>query len=738
MLKVKKYLAASVLCAVASVGFVVHAYAAEDDSVKNGEKPVFALDTIIVEGQRENLSGDFISREGNLGRLGNKDLMDVPFTQTSFSNKTVARFSNSSAALTDVLINTPSVKNSSYTLYNDFSIRGVGMTGYNIYVNGVPGMFTQSTLPTNFVERVEVVAGPAMGFTGTTTRQSAGGLVNLYTKRAGDEDITIYKQSFSGSSSFGEHIDISRRFGNNKEWGIRINAENVSGEELSGVGEDLTNRDIYINLDHTDDNRKTNLFAGYSYSKLDNSTRWFQFRTEKPSGAPGTSVVTTLPDAPDSKMNYAYNGQGAELDRWNVVLNHEQKINDSWTAFVNSGYSRYDLYRNETGRASQPYLVINNNGDFESVDRDGPMALTNYYGETGVKGIFNTGEVKHNLVLSLDKSWSTQWSGSGTLIQADAGNIYTGRGDNFNPDVSKGMKYSKASNNQFWGIAAVDTLEYGKAQVMLGIHNQHSDVYSYSSNSKVSSSGTSPLYGFIYKPVDNLSLYASHTESFSGGSAVTNDKYTNKGEILNPAKTKQNEIGVKYENAGLLTTLSLFDIKKAGTVDIYAGKIEGVDKWTATQDGEDEYKGVELSFNGQITPKWNAMGGVMYLDAKRNKTADSNKDGMGDYDGYRVNGASKWNGVLALEYNPDDKTSILGRALYNGSSKINNEKLDVPSYVTFDLGVAYKTKINNTPVTINAMCYNVTGEDYWMAQSGSNTLVLSNPRTFMLSAEFEL
>lgn len=116
MLKVKKSLAAAVLCAVASVGFVVNVYAAEEDSIKNDEKPVFALDTIIVEGQRENFSGDFVSREGNLGRLGNKDLMNVPFTQTSFSNKTVERFSNSSAALTDVLINTPSVKNSSYTL----------------------------------------------------------------------------------------------------------------------------------------------------------------------------------------------------------------------------------------------------------------------------------------------------------------------------------------------------------------------------------------------------------------------------------------------------------------------------------------------------------------------------------------------------------------------------------------------------------------------------------------------
>ena len=169
----KKALALAVLCAVSSMNMVNYASAEEaveaesqpqvaqletaageevqTKGTSDAESPVFALDTMLVEGQRENLPGDFVSREGNLGRLGNKDVMDVPFTATNFSQKTIERFNDPSAALTNVLINTPSVKSSSYTLYNDFSIRGIGLTGYNLYVNGVPGMFTQSTLPTNLL-----------------------------------------------------------------------------------------------------------------------------------------------------------------------------------------------------------------------------------------------------------------------------------------------------------------------------------------------------------------------------------------------------------------------------------------------------------------------------------------------------------------------------------------------------------------------------------------------------------
>ena len=54
--------------------------------------------------------------------------------------------------------------------------------------------------------------------------------------------------------------------------------------------------------------------------------------------------------------------------------------------------------------------------------------------------------------------------------------------------------------------------------------------------------------------------------------------------------------------------------------------------------------------------------------------------------------------------------------------------------MTYDLGVNYKTKINATPVTFSAMCYNLTDKNYRDAHTG-NGLILSNPRTFMLSAE---
>lgn len=62
----------------------------------------------------------------------------------------------------------------------------------------------------------------------------------------------------------------------------------------------------------------------------------------------------------------------------------------------------------------------------------------------------------------------------------------------------------------------------------------------------------------------------------------------------------------------------------------------------------------------------------------------------------------------------------------------------IPSYVTADFGVDYKTRLADTPVKISAMCYNVAGKDYWMGRGGSTTFGLSMPRTITLTATFDL
>lgn len=717
MLKSKKSLAMAVLCAVASVGFVADVQAEELDTHKMSE--------VIIDGQKEVLpeayNGGNIATASSGNLLGEKDVMDTPFTTITLTNKTIEDYGDPSQPISSVLINNPSVRTSSSTMYNDFSIRGLNLNGYQMFLNGVPGLFAQNNLPVNFIDRIEVTSGPTMSINAASPSQSAGGTVNMMSKRAGNEDITKIIQTFSGRSNWTQQLDIGRRFGEDKKYGIRINAMNQDGETAI-PGEELTNRNLFINLDKQTDNSSTNLLMGYRYTKHENGQRWFGLDTKG---------VTAMPDAPNSKNNFSFNGQMLEYDQWVTTLNHKQKINDNWTVFFNGGYNRYDLYKNVNSAKSR-YLIINDKGDWkgENANWNGPLNITSYSGQIGVQGNLQTGSVKHNIVMAVDKAWTNKYNTGSqkNLFSSSNGNIYE---DKFNGTIGEipAVETLLSGKLQYWSWKLMDTMEYGKAQLLVGINTQHvsNESYKYdkgveTDRTKVKSHATSPVYGIVYKPTDNMALHFSHSESFDKGTLV-NGGYHNDGTILDPAKTKQDEIGIKYEMGNVLTSLTAFEITQTSNFDR--------DNYMV-QDGETKYKGVELSAYGQLTDKWNIMGGVMYLDAEQAKT----KNGM--YDGLKVAGSSEWSGVLGLEYQADENFSVLGRGTYVGTASLNNEKYEVPSHLSFDLGVKYKTQISNTPVTLNAMCYNITGKDYWIAKTGVDTVMLSNPRTFMLSAQFDI
>ena len=177
----KKQLVFAVTLA-AGAGWMGAAHAAE----RAEEMPGYALPDIVVEGERSAESDEnrLVSSTGGTGFLGTKDVMDVPFNQTNITNKAITQYDDGMNTLPNALLTSPSVRTSGSTLYNDFSIRGFAMNAYQFKINGVPGMFTQMNTPANFVERIEVIAGPAIGIHGTASSESAGGSVNLVTKRA--------------------------------------------------------------------------------------------------------------------------------------------------------------------------------------------------------------------------------------------------------------------------------------------------------------------------------------------------------------------------------------------------------------------------------------------------------------------------------------------------------------------------------------------------------------------------
>lgn len=708
------------------------------------------LDEIYVDANKDKgvvvAPGGLVNETAKLGILGNQSIMDIPYTEMSMTAKTLDTFYDSSQPIASVLQNNPSIRTSTTSpMYTDFSMRGINMNGNHMMLNGIPSLFYQFNGPiAHYIERMDITSGPNAGVNGVSMSNNgtnsgatpAPGTINVVTKKAADAPVNRYTQTFSGRGNFGEFIDVSRRFGENNEWGVRVMGEYMEGE-LALKDAEKNEKNIFVNIDRRGETSTTNFFVGHFDLRVNEGQRWFTYA--------GTG--TELPGAPDSNIPYDFDGTTKWMHGWMFTFNHEKELSDSLTWFTNIGHSARSGNKYNSGSN----LAFDELGNFTA--KNGPNAQNesgmNTYFQTGLSKKFETGAVKHQASIAFDRSWAKYWNDSHSWGDKDhpeytgsiGGNIYTGTiwKPNF---VIPNLRTAKLQWDEVnTGITIADSLSYGKWDVLLAASHKHESFQNKAkSGQDFKNDDWLPTYGITYKPNENLSLYASQTESVSRGAVVVNSKdytYENEGDTLSPSTSKQKEVGIKYKFGNLLTTLSYFDIDTENLIDIPTGKISnGTELYRRAADGRDNYKGWEWTINGKPADKWTVTGGILYMDGEREKTAGGTNDGK------YINGAAKWSGVLGATYEPNDQWAVIGRLNWVGEAFIDNSNSPtkttrIPSYTVLDLGVNYKTTISDIPVTFTAMCYNALDKDYWMGRGSSTTFGLSMPRTFMLSASFD-
>jgi len=176
-------------------------------------------------------AGGMVARGQRLGVLGNQDMMDVPFSTTSYTSETIRN--QQAETIAEVLANDPAVR-SGYG-YGNFSelfvIRGFPLGGEDISIDGLYGNAPRQIVAMEMYERVEVLKGASAFLNGMPPSGTGiGGAVNLVPKRAGDTPLTRVTGSFAQDSRIGGHVDIGRRFGRDDAFGIRANAAIRDGE----------------------------------------------------------------------------------------------------------------------------------------------------------------------------------------------------------------------------------------------------------------------------------------------------------------------------------------------------------------------------------------------------------------------------------------------------------------------------------------------------------------------------
>lgn len=662
-------------------------------------------------------AGGQVARGARLGLLGNVDIMDAPFSITSYTAQTIEN--QQARTVSEVLANDASVRNATPSghMNENYRIRGFFVNLYDLGLNGMYGLAPAGHVPTEFLERVEVLKGPSALLYGMPPQGSVGGTINLVTKRAADEPLTRITTDYTSDSQFGTHLDIGRRFGQNNEWGIRFNGVYRDGD--TGVSGQAKERELgALGLDYRGKRWRASLDAYNSKEKFTGgSSADYYFN----------SAVTSMPSAPDSSTNL-FAGTWGEIENKGVVAHGEYDINDHLTAYAGLGTLHYDF-----------------SGYVQSTHAKGVDALGNYSGtttynngyvdtvsgEAGLRGRFQTGTVSHQVVLSTT-SLNIESGSASKTSSTYASNIY-------NPSTpvlagNPGSPY-KTAETTLSGVALTDTLSFNqdKYQLTLGVRNQRVQTDNFSSTgAKTSSydkSAVTPAVAFVVKPwAAPVSLYANYIEGLSQGSTVTDTTASNYGHVFAPFKTKQIETGVKWDAGNYAHTLSLFQITKPSVI---------ADSSTNTynEDGEQRNRGVEWSVFGKINRDWRILGGVAFLRGVTTQTAG------GTYDGNTAYGTPKWQSNLGFEWdNPNvPGLTLYARAVYTGSMYANSANtLKVPSWIRYDVGASYATKVNGKPVTFRLGIENLLDKNYWSGCFSDGYVTLGSGRIFKLSTTIDI
>nr|WP_173812613.1 TonB-dependent siderophore receptor [Dendrosporobacter quercicolus]NSL47361.1 TonB-dependent siderophore receptor [Dendrosporobacter quercicolus DSM 1736] len=686
----------------------------------------FTLEGIEVTARRSRelpppYAGGQAARGAGLGVLGNKDFMDTPFNVTAYTAQTIE--DQQADTLFDVIANDPSVRLATPggQVSENFRIRGLEINYQHLYFNGIAGLAPFYRVPVEFLERVEVLKGPSSFLYGGVST-SVGGAINLVPKRAGEEDITNFTTSYAAESQFGGHIDIGRRFGENKEWGIRFNGLYSDGDTTT---DDQSRKRLLgsLGVDYRKDKWRLSLDAYSAEDKYDG-------------GLISMYSLSSYVKAPDGSTN-VFKGASGTTRNTGILFKGEYDIRDNLTAYAGIG----KLY-------AKAYGFINGN-HVQKLQTDGSATIKGVYkqyfwnettaSEIGLRGAYQTGAVKHQVVLGAnfsDTDYSNAWDETALNMATNIHNPVSIANLYNSLSIKKGNKTAVTELSSF---LLADTLSFNeeKVQLTLGIRRQNVDQTSYAYNNNDTTGGlkskttydshaNTPMVGLIVKPWgESVALYANYIEALSPGTVV-GAAYANAGQVLAPYKTKQREFGVKWDKGNFANTLAFFQIEVPSSMvtdNVYA------------YDGEQKNRGIEWNTFGNIAKNLRLLGGIAYTDGElvRSSTVANNGNTPGGVSKWTMNAGVEWD----TPWNPDLSLSL--RAVYTSSQYANNANtFEIPSWVRYDIGARYKTVINKIPVTYRLSVENLFDKHYWAGANDRGLLNLGSPRTVKLSATMQL
>ncbi|MGB3624282.1 MAG: TonB-dependent siderophore receptor [Henriciella sp.] len=514
----------------------------------------------------------------------------------------------------DIIDYTPGVNTSQGEGHRDSIVfRGVRSTA-DFFIDGMRDD-VQYYRPLYNLEQVEILRGPNALMFG---RGGTGGILNRVTKKGViGETFLGYQASANTFGGYGVQLD-----GN-------TSASDTAAFRLNAMYESLENhRDFFdgerIGLNPTaklELSPRTVLNLSYEYADHE---RFIDRGI--PTGADGQpveafeNIVFGDPDLNKTELE-------AHLLRANLQHEFSDHIKGNFSAF----YGDYDkLYQNFYASAYNEVATpreVTLDGYLDKTQRQNLILSGNLIGE------FETGPIGHTVIVGgeyIDTSsdqnrynsfWSTTLDDNEVFTVMRPLNLRGGVGVNADGLPTANTFNTDLNDDTRVGIDVVsayiqDEIEISdQLDIILGARFDSFDIEVYNAVADETRSRKdeeiSPRLGIVYKPQENISLYASYSETFLPRSGEQFANINGANDALDPDTFTNLEAGLKWDLTPALSfTSAIFEIEQSSP--------QPADDDPSTLNViESEITGFETQLRGQVTDDWFISAGYSWLDGEQ-------------------------------------------------------------------------------------------------------------------------
>ena len=647
-------------------------------SVAADEDPTFDLDQVVVTATKTE-----------------KKVKDVPvavevITKEEMDKKNIKRVDDALKSITGVYVR----QNKGIMGTTDMiTMRGFGkQKQVLVMIDGQPindgysGGFKLANIPTENIDRIEVIKGPASALYGSN---AMGGVINIITKDKAKQE-TIVRSSIGGQGTDSQSVYTSGSTGK-IDYFITAQRTSVDGYESNDQyktdpsktrqGDSGMKRELYDGklVYHLDDNSKLSLSGG------GNNYKYFY------------DLV-------------ADRGETNE-DCWD--LNYESKLNSTSSLKVSYGEKKLDSWY----VSGKTYTVTPSKST---------QAEVQYNFKLGDKDSFTVGysrraEQANSFSKTLTNAWNLASISTTSKTNSDIG--------------------GKTETNSFYlqdehKVSDNTTLYLGGRYD--DWHFDDGYTYGYKNGSYVTTStpeskanSFNPKAGVVHKINDKLTLRSSIGKAFRAPNVYelakdwesTSSKYIYKcNPDLQPEESTNYEIGFDYQaDKTLLAKVNVFHTNVTDAIDM---KTTGLVKQYINSD-KVRVNGLEIGLTKRLSDAWSSFVNYTYTDAKV-----VSSDIAPENEGKQVDGVPKQLFKFGVDYAKDRwQGSLTGNYVSEANDPSNLGKSGYGyygSYFTVDTKVSYKmTKDTTISLSVDNL-FNREYYSYYLAPSRTTYLELTH------------